>query len=74
MQVFDGEGAVEYRRKLLPSYKAHRKIFSLRISGSRRFERTPAIRFHQLISDALQKCNVPVSEPAFMFPMKLLGL
>ncbi|CAH1420719.1 unnamed protein product [Lactuca virosa] len=42
--VIDGEGAHEYRKQMLPSYKVHRRKFSP----------------YQLISDTLTKCNVPV--------------
>ncbi|XP_057973304.1 uncharacterized protein LOC131161509 isoform X2 [Malania oleifera] len=58
--VVDGERGNEYRRQLLPSYKAHRRKFSGQLSTSRRFSRGPARRSHRLISDVLKKCNVPV--------------
>ncbi|XP_031096667.1 uncharacterized protein LOC116000933 [Ipomoea triloba] len=54
--VIDGERANEYRRKLLPTYKAHRK--KLLGSTSKRF--TAVERSHKLILDVLKKCNVPV--------------
>ncbi|XP_058773342.1 uncharacterized protein LOC131647472 isoform X2 [Vicia villosa] len=52
--VVEGNGGSEYRRKLLPSYKADRVKFIRKIS-------TPGFigRFHPLISDVLGKCNVP---------------
>nr|GMC49303.1 5'-3' exonuclease [Ipomoea batatas] len=55
-KVIDGERANEYRRKLLPTYKAHRK--KLLGSTSKRF--TAVERSHKLILDVLKKCNVPV--------------
>ncbi|XP_019180666.1 PREDICTED: uncharacterized protein LOC109175770 [Ipomoea nil] len=54
--VIDGERANEYRRKLLPTYKAHRK--KLLGSTSKRF--TAVERSHKLVLDVLKKCNVPV--------------
>ncbi|KAM6583991.1 hypothetical protein CsatB_010993 [Cannabis sativa] len=52
--VVDGEGGSEHRRRLLPSYKAHRW----------KFLRNPSKghvgRSHQIISDFLSKCNVPL--------------
>ncbi|KAJ9560274.1 hypothetical protein OSB04_005434 [Centaurea solstitialis] len=58
--VVDGEGAHEYRRQMLPSYKAHRRKFAPWVSGSRVSEKVPVRRSHQLVSDTLTKCNVPV--------------
>lgn len=58
--VVDGEGAHEYRRQMLPSYKAHRRKFSPWVSSSRVSTKVPVRRSHQLISDTLTKCNVPV--------------
>ncbi|XP_024963931.1 uncharacterized protein LOC112504228 isoform X2 [Cynara cardunculus var. scolymus] len=58
--VVDGEGAHEYRRQMLPSYKAHRRKFSPWVSSSRISAKVPVRRSHQLISDTLTKCNVPV--------------
>ncbi|KAI3685231.1 hypothetical protein L6452_34469 [Arctium lappa] len=58
--VVDGEGAHEYRRQMLPSYKAHRRKFSPWVSSSRVSAKVPVRRSHQLISDTLTKCNVPV--------------
>lgn len=54
-QVIDGEGGSEHRRKLLPSYKAHRKKFTRHMSSGH------VGRSHQVINDVLGKCNVPVS-------------
>ncbi|MQL88307.1 hypothetical protein Taro_020853 [Colocasia esculenta] len=48
--VLDGESGNDYRRQLLPSYKAHRRRFS--VGGPHRAERH--------VSDVLQKCHVPV--------------
>lgn len=59
--VIDGEGAHEYRRQMLPSYKAHRRKFLPWVSASRELAKGPVkMRLHQLISDTLTKCNVPV--------------
>nr|XP_043635868.1 5'-3' exonuclease [Erigeron canadensis] len=58
--VIDGEGAHEYRRRMLPSYKAHRRKFSRWVSASQESAKAPVQRSHQLISDTLNKCNVPV--------------
>ncbi|XP_023749872.1 uncharacterized protein LOC111898181 isoform X1 [Lactuca sativa] len=55
--VIDGEGAHEYRKQMLPSYKAHRRKFSPWVSES---AKAPIRRSYQLISDTLTKCNVPV--------------
>ncbi|XP_027923481.1 uncharacterized protein LOC114181272 [Vigna unguiculata] len=52
--VIDGEGGSEHRRKLLPSYKAHRKKFTRHMSSGH------VGRSHQVINDVLGKCNVPV--------------
>uniref|UniRef100_A0A1D1YEW8 5'-3' exonuclease n=1 Tax=Anthurium amnicola TaxID=1678845 RepID=A0A1D1YEW8_9ARAE len=48
--VLDGERGNEYRRQLLPSYKAHRRRFST--GGPHRAE------LH--VSDVLRNCHVPV--------------
>jgi len=53
--VFDGERGSEFRRKLLPSYKANRKKFTAS-GGSGHVG-----RFYDVISDVLRQCNVPVS-------------
>ncbi|KAK9270243.1 hypothetical protein L1049_025820 [Liquidambar formosana] len=58
--VIDGERGNEYRRQLLPSYKAHRRKFSKRLSTSQRFSRGSVGRSHQVITNVLRKCNVPV--------------
>ena len=60
-QVVDGERGSEHRRQLLPSYKAHRTKFMRHLSSSRRFSRGHVGKSHQVISDVLGKCNVPVS-------------
>ncbi|KAJ4963054.1 hypothetical protein NE237_022993 [Protea cynaroides] len=54
--VLDGERGNEYRRQLLPSYKAHRRKFSV----SQRFSRNHVESSHHVITDVLQRCNVPV--------------
>ncbi|KAL9323937.1 hypothetical protein ACSQ67_008794 [Phaseolus vulgaris] len=59
-QVIDGEGGSEYRRKLLPSYKARRKIFTRHVSSLHRFSSGHVGRSYQVINDVLGKCNVPV--------------
>ncbi|KAL3641377.1 hypothetical protein CASFOL_016345 [Castilleja foliolosa] len=54
--VLDGDRANEYRRQILPSYKANRrKTFSVE-----RFSRSSFSRSHKLVVDVLRKCNVPV--------------
>ncbi|KAK8470230.1 hypothetical protein PHAVU_004G084494 [Phaseolus vulgaris] len=58
--VIDGEGGSEYRRKLLPSYKARRKIFTRHVSSLHRFSSGHVGRSYQVINDVLGKCNVPV--------------
>ncbi|KAK4279768.1 hypothetical protein QN277_011490 [Acacia crassicarpa] len=58
--VFDGEKGSEHRRQLLPSYKAHRKKFLWHSSSSQRVSRGHVGRSHQVITDVLRKCNVPV--------------
>ncbi|KAL8196743.1 hypothetical protein R6Q57_024506 [Mikania cordata] len=58
--VFDGEGAHERRRQILPSYKAHRRKFLPWIPASREAAKSPVGRSQRLISDTLTKCNVPV--------------
>ncbi|CAK9155501.1 unnamed protein product [Ilex paraguariensis] len=57
--VIDGERCNEYRRQLLPSYKAHRRKFLQKFSTTLR-SKSPVRRSHQVISDVLRKCNVPV--------------
>ncbi|KAM1042923.1 hypothetical protein ACFX2A_035051 [Malus domestica] len=51
--VVDGEGVSEHRGQLLPFYKAHRWKFT------RQFPRGHAGRSHGVITNVLQKCNVP---------------
>ncbi|KAL2497303.1 5'-3' exonuclease family protein [Abeliophyllum distichum] len=58
--VFDGERGNEYRRQLLPSYKANRRKLSQQFHASERFPRSSFGRSHKLTLDVLQKCNVPV--------------
>ncbi|WCJ44122.1 DNA polymerase I [Euphorbia peplus] len=57
--VLDGEGGNELRRKLLPSYKAHRRKFVSQSSGFRKFSKDHDSR-SQVVMDVLTKCNVPV--------------
>ncbi|XP_065848173.1 uncharacterized protein [Euphorbia lathyris] len=57
--VLDGEGGNELRRKLLPSYKAHRRKFVNQSSGFQKFSEDH-IRRSQVVMDVLTKCNVPV--------------
>ncbi|PIA40975.1 hypothetical protein AQUCO_02300031v1 [Aquilegia coerulea] len=57
--VFDGEGGNEYRRGLLPSYKAHRRKYSRLFPSSPRYSRGS---LHHTVTNFLQKCNVPVVE------------
>ncbi|XP_068658191.1 uncharacterized protein [Aristolochia californica] len=52
--VLDGEGGNDYRRQLLPSYKAHRRKFTRQFYSPQRCKTLPTI------SDVLRKCNVPV--------------
>ncbi|KAG9444095.1 hypothetical protein H6P81_015435 [Aristolochia fimbriata] len=52
--VLDGEGGNEYRRQLLPSYKAHRRKFT------RHFYSPQRCNTLSTVSDVLHKCNVPV--------------
>ncbi|XP_031247174.1 uncharacterized protein LOC116104878 [Pistacia vera] len=58
--VLDGEGGCEHRRRLLPSYKAHRRKFIGLLNGSQRFSRGHVGRSRQFIMDVLGKCHVPV--------------
>uniref|UniRef100_A0A2P2J9T0 DNA polymerase I isoform X1 n=1 Tax=Rhizophora mucronata TaxID=61149 RepID=A0A2P2J9T0_RHIMU len=57
--VLDGEGASEHRRRLLPSYKAHRMKFLSQSSASQKSLNDYSGR-SQVIIDVLTKCNVPV--------------
>ncbi|KAA8538607.1 hypothetical protein F0562_028199 [Nyssa sinensis] len=58
--VIDGERCNEYRRQLIPSYKAHRKKFSRYYSASQRISKGSVGRSHKAITDVLRKLNVPV--------------
>ncbi|KAF6139447.1 hypothetical protein GIB67_026289 [Kingdonia uniflora] len=60
MQVIDGEGGNDYRRDLLPSYKAHRRKLSKEWSTSQRFTRSTGGNSHHIITEFFQNCNVPV--------------
>lgn len=60
-QVIDGEKGSERRRELLPSYKAHRKKFLRHLSFPQKNSKGHVGRSHQVITDVLGKCNVPVS-------------
>lgn len=55
--VIDGEGGSEYRRQLLPSYKAHRNKYS-----PARYVRAPVPveKTHRIIINFLRECNLPV--------------
>ncbi|KAL8110904.1 uncharacterized protein LOC141672632 [Apium graveolens] len=57
--VIDGERGNEYRKQILPSYKAHRRQFVQPLSALQNCGKS-SIGKHQLISDVLTKCNVPV--------------
>ncbi|KAF5181327.1 Dna polymerase i protein [Thalictrum thalictroides] len=57
--VFDGEGGNQYRRELLPSYKAHRRKYLRESPSSPRYSRGS---LHHAIANFLQKCNIPVVE------------
>lgn len=60
--VLDGDRANEFRRVLLPSYKAHRRKFSKQLSTTKRYSRIvePERDSRHVITEVLQKCNVPV--------------
>lgn len=60
--VLDGDRANEFRRVLLPSYKAHRRKFSKQLSMTKRYSRVaePGRDSRHVITEVLQKCNVPV--------------
>lgn len=58
--VLDGEGGNEYRRQLLPSYKANRKKMLQQFPAAGRSTKTSFGRSKKLVMDVLQKCNVPV--------------
>ncbi|CAM9000255.1 unnamed protein product [Rhodiola kirilowii] len=57
--VLDGERGNEYRRQLLPSYKAHRMGISRRVYTTQRSLRISVERSHEAIINVLQQCNVP---------------
>ncbi|KAL0351384.1 UNVERIFIED_CONTAM: Tetratricopeptide repeat domain-containing protein PYG7, chloroplastic [Sesamum calycinum] len=57
--VLDGEGGNEYRRQLLPSYKANRRKI-LQFPTVERFPKSSFGRSKKLVVEVLQKCNVPV--------------
>ncbi|KAL0326299.1 UNVERIFIED_CONTAM: Tetratricopeptide repeat domain-containing protein PYG7, chloroplastic [Sesamum radiatum] len=57
--VLDGEGGNEYRRQLLPSYKANRRKI-LQFPTIERFPKSSYGRSKKLVIEVLQKCNVPV--------------
>ncbi|KAL8485997.1 hypothetical protein ACS0TY_028053 [Phlomoides rotata] len=58
--VLDGERGNEYRRQLLPSYKANRRKIFQQFLASERFTGNSFGRSRKMVVDALQKCNVPV--------------
>ncbi|EYU22854.1 hypothetical protein ABFS82_03G109700 [Erythranthe guttata] len=58
--VIDGEKGNEYRRKLLPSYKANRRKMLHRFPSVEKSPVTSVERSHKLVIDVLNKCNVPV--------------
>ncbi|MCD7472300.1 hypothetical protein HAX54_013367 [Datura stramonium] len=60
--VIDGERGNEYRRQLLPSYKASRRKYWDQLQTAVKSPRSTIERSHRLILDVLQNCNVPVSE------------
>lgn len=61
MQVIDGERGNEYRRQILPSYKANRRKFVQPLSALQTCGKSSTGK-HQLITDVLRNCNVPVSQ------------
>ncbi|CAA0827829.1 5-3 exonuclease family protein [Striga hermonthica] len=58
--VLDGDRCNEFRRQLLPSYKANRRKILNKLHGVERFSRGSFGRSHELVVDVLRKCNVPV--------------
>ncbi|GLU16408.1 hypothetical protein SLE2022_328430 [Rubroshorea leprosula] len=58
--VLDGENGNEQRRRLLPSYKAHRRKSFAQPTASQKSMRNQVGRSKQVIIDVLKKCNVPV--------------
>lgn len=59
-KVLDGEEGNEYRRHLLPSYKAHRKKYLRQSRGLRSAHDTYQSTTECKVIDVLLKCNVPV--------------
>ncbi|XP_009630138.3 uncharacterized protein [Nicotiana tomentosiformis] len=58
--VVDGERGNEYRRQLLPSYKAKRRKYGHQFPGAGKSPRSTVETSHRLILDVLHNCNVPV--------------
>ncbi|XP_055835704.1 uncharacterized protein LOC129904189 [Solanum dulcamara] len=58
--VIDGERGNEYRRQLLPSYKAKRRKYWHQFPDAEKSQRSTIEKSHRLILDILQSCNVPV--------------
>ncbi|XP_038725177.1 DNA polymerase I isoform X2 [Tripterygium wilfordii] len=58
--VLDGEGGYEHRRQILPSYKAHRRKFLRQIWTNQKLSKCNVGSSHQVVTDVLRKCNVPV--------------
>ncbi|XP_059280303.1 uncharacterized protein LOC132034086 isoform X2 [Lycium ferocissimum] len=58
--VIDGERGNEYRRQLLPSYKAKRRKYWQQFPHAGNSQRNTIEKSHRLILDILQNCNVPV--------------
>lgn len=63
-QVLDGERGNDYRRQLLPSYKAHRRGVSRRVYSAQRSQsqRVSVEMTHEAVINVLMQCNVPVGE------------
>ncbi|XP_070028249.1 uncharacterized protein LOC107822066 [Nicotiana tabacum] len=58
--VVDGERGNEYRRQLLPSYKAKRRKHWHQFPGAGKSPRSMVETSHRLVLDVLRNCNVPV--------------
>ncbi|CAL1396562.1 unnamed protein product [Linum trigynum] len=59
--VFDGEGGGEHRRRLLPSYKEHRRRFLAdRLSVTSQKHAKDRAERAQVVIHVLSKCNVPI--------------
>ncbi|KAM7280580.1 hypothetical protein ACFE04_007714 [Oxalis oulophora] len=58
--VLDGERGGDYRRELLPSYKAQRRQFLRDSNPLRNLSKGYVGRSFEVIKDVLQNCNVPV--------------